>query len=157
MNVCIFNSRNCGPLKHNPDMKKEGAENSNTKRPNPSPSRRHGDIGISTELEHVRGAINNDEYAVINRNILQHQHHPPTTTVINRDVVYITTTPEYDRLNHSDANTLQLNNGAYDINTQTYTGYITAMFNIRQPENVVEEGYDNVPMDGYFQDNSDYV
>jgi hypothetical protein len=61
-------------------MNKEGAENSNTNRPNHSPSRRHGDICISTELEHVRGTINNDEYAVINRNILQHQHHPPTTT-----------------------------------------------------------------------------
>jgi hypothetical protein len=27
----------------------------------------------------------------------------------------------------------------------------------RQPEGVVEEGYDHVPMDGYHQDNSDYV
>jgi hypothetical protein len=51
--------------------------------------------------------IHNDEYAVINRNILQHQHHPPTTTVINRDVVYITPTPEYDRLNHSDKNNVE--------------------------------------------------
>jgi hypothetical protein len=31
------------------------------------------------------------------------------------------------------------------------------MFNVRQPEDVVEEGYDHVPMDEYFQDNSDYV
>jgi hypothetical protein len=51
-------------------MENEGAENSNTNRPNHRPSRQHGDIGMSTELEHVRGTINNDEYAVINRNIL---------------------------------------------------------------------------------------
>ena len=112
---------------------------------------------MSTELEHVRGIINNDEYAVINRNTLQDQHHPPTTTVINREIVYITPTPEYDRLNHSDKNTLQLDNGAYNRNTQHYTGYNTVMFNVRQPEGVVEEGYDHVPMDGYFQDNSDYA
>jgi hypothetical protein len=59
----------------------------NTNQPNHGPSRHHGDIGMSTELEHVRGTINNDEYAVINRNILQHQHHPPTTTVINRGAI----------------------------------------------------------------------
>jgi hypothetical protein len=69
---------------------------------------------MSTELEHVRGIINNDEYAVINRNTLQDQHHPPTTTVINREIVYITPTPEYDRLNHSDKNTLQLDNEVYE-------------------------------------------
>jgi hypothetical protein len=73
---------------------------------------------MSTELQHVRGTINNDEYAVINRNTLHHQHHPPTNTVINRDIVYITPTPEYDRLNHSDKNTLQLNNRVYDRNTK---------------------------------------
>jgi hypothetical protein len=67
-------------------MKNEGAENSNTNRPNHRPSHHYGDIGMSTELEHVRGTINNDEYAVINRNSLHHQHHPPTNTVINRDV-----------------------------------------------------------------------
>ena len=133
-------------------MKNEGADNSNTNQPNHGPSRHHG-----TELEHVRGTINNDEYAVINRNILQHQHHPPTTTVINREIVYITHTPEYDRLNHSDKSTLQLDNEVYDRNTQNYTGYNTVMFNVRQPEDVVEEGYDHVPMDEYFQDNSDYV
>ena len=94
---------------------------------------------------------------MINRNILQHQHHPPTTTVINREIVYITSTPEYDRLNHSDKSTLPLDNGVYDRNTQNYTGYNTVMFNVRQPEDVVEEGYDHVPMDEYFQDNSDYV
>jgi hypothetical protein len=138
-------------------MKNEGAENSNTNRPNHRPSRHHGDIGMSAELEHVRGTINNDEYDVINRNILQHQHHPPPTTVINRDVVYITPTPEYDRLNHSDKSTQQLDNGVYDRNTQNYTGYNTGMFNVRQPEDVVEEGYDHVAMDGYFQDNSDYA
>ena len=33
----------------------------------------------------------------------------------------------------------------------------TAMFHVRQPEGVVEGRYDHVPMDGYFQDNSDYV
>jgi hypothetical protein len=88
---------------------------------------------------------------VINRNILQHQHHPPTTTVINREIVYITPTPEYDRLNHSDKSTLQLNNGVYDRNTQNYTGYNTVMFNVRQPEDVVEEGYDHVPMDDIFR------
>jgi hypothetical protein len=48
--------------------------------------------------------------------------------------VYITPTPEYDRLNHSDKNTLQLDNGVYDRNTQNYTGYNTAMFHVRQPE-----------------------
>jgi hypothetical protein len=31
------------------------------------------------------------------------------------------------------------------------------MFNVRQPEGVLEEEYDHVPMDGYFQDNSDYA
>jgi len=157
INMCIFNYRNCGPLKHNPDMENEVAENSNTNRPNHRPSPHHDDIGMSTELEHVRGTINNDEYAVINRNTLQHQHHPTTTTINNREIVYITPTPEYDRLNHSDKNTLQLNNGVYDRNTQNYTGYNTAMFHVRQPEGVVEGGYDHVPMDGYFQDNSDYA
>ena len=48
INVCIFNSRNGGPLKHNPDMENEGADNSNTNRPNHRPSRHHGDIGMST-------------------------------------------------------------------------------------------------------------
>ena len=136
-------------------MENEGAENSNTNRPNHS--RQHGDIGMSTELEHVRGTINNDEYAVINRNTLHHQRHPPTNTVINRDVVYITPTPEYDRLSHSDKNTLQLNNRVYDRNTQHDTGYNTAMFHVRQPECVVEGVYDHVSMDGYFQDNTEYA
>jgi len=76
-------------------MKNEGAENSNINQPNHRSSRHHGDISMSTELEHVRGTINNDEYAVINRNTLQ--HHPPTNTVINREIMYITPTPEYDR------------------------------------------------------------
>jgi hypothetical protein len=79
-------------------MKNEGAENFNINRPNHRSSRHHGDIGMSTELQHVRGTINNDEYAVINRNTLQHQYHPPTNTVINREIVYITPTPEYNRL-----------------------------------------------------------
>ena len=48
--------------------------------------------------------------------------------------MYITPTPEYDRLNHSDKNTLQLNNRVYDRNTQDYT----AMFHVRQPDGVVE-------------------
>ena len=61
--------------------------------------------------------------------------------------MYITPTPEYDRLNHSDKNTLQLDNGVYDRNTHNYTCYNTVMFNVRQPEGVVEEGYDHVPMD----------
>jgi hypothetical protein len=30
------------------------------------------------------------------------------------------------------------------------------MFNVRQPEGVVGEGYDHVPMEWSFQDNSDY-
>ena len=139
-------------------MKNEGAENNNINQPNHRPSRHHGDIiNMSTELQHIRGTINNDEYAVINRNTLQSQHHPPTNTVINREIVYITPTPEYDRLNHSDANTLQLNNGVYDRNTQTYTGYNTAMFNVRQPNTVAEGGYDHVSMGGYHQDNSEYA
>jgi hypothetical protein len=68
--------------------------------------------------------------------MLQHQHHPPTTTVINRDVVYITPTPEYDRLNHFDKNTLQLDNEVYDRNTQNYT----VMCNVRQPRGCVGRG-----------------
>ena len=48
INVCIFNSRNCGPFKHNPDMKNEGAENSNINQRNHRPSCHHGDIGMST-------------------------------------------------------------------------------------------------------------
>jgi hypothetical protein len=138
-------------------MKNEGADNININRPYHRSSRHHGDIGMSTELQHVRGTINNDDYAVINRNTLQHQYHPPTTTVINREIAYIPPTPEYDRLNHSDSNTLQLNNGIYDRNTQTYAGYNTSMFNVRQPNTVAEEGYDHVTMDGYFQDNSEYA
>jgi len=138
-------------------MKNEGTDNSNINQRNLRSSRHHGDIGMSTELQHARGTINNDEYAVINRNMLQHQHHTPTTTVINREIVYITPTPEYDRLNHSDKNTLQLNNGIYDRNTQTYTGYNTAMFHVRQPNTVAEEGYDHVTMGGCFQDNSEYA
>ena len=157
INVCIFNSRNCGPFKHNPDMKNEGAENSNINQRNHRSSRQHGDVGMTTELQHVRGTINNDEYAVINRNTLHHQHHPPTNTVINREIVYITPTPEYDRLNHSDKNTLQLNNRVYDRNTQNDTGYNTAMFHVRQPEGVVEGVIDHVSMDGYFQDNTEYA
>jgi hypothetical protein len=142
-------------------MKNEGADNSNTNQPNHGPSRHHGDIGTSTELEHVRGTINNDEYAVINRNILHHQHHPPTTTVINREIVYITPTPEYDRLNHSDKSTLQLDNGVNDRNTQNYTVIILlcSMYvsqrvwwkrdMVMSPwtEGLVEVGYDHVPMD----------
>jgi hypothetical protein len=112
-------------------MKNEGADYSNTNQPNHGLSRHYGDIDMSTQLEHVRGTINNDEYAVLNRNILQHQHHPPTATVINREIVYITPTPEYDRLNHSDKSTLQLDNRVYDRNTQNYTGYNTVMFNVR--------------------------
>ena len=157
INLCVVNSRNCGPFKHNPDMNNEGAENFNINRPNHRSSRHHGDIGMSTELQYVRGTISNDEYAVINRNTLQHEYHPPTNTVINREIVYITPTPEYNRLNHYDANTLQLNNGVYDRNTQTYTGYNTAKFNVRQPNTVAEEGYDHVTMDEYFQDNSEYA
>jgi hypothetical protein len=65
--------------------------------------------------------------------------------------VYITPTPEYDRLNHSDKSTLQLDNGVYDRNTQNYTGYNTIMFNVRQPEDVVEEGYDHVPWTDVFR------
>jgi hypothetical protein len=107
--------------------------NSNINQRNHISSRQHGDIGMSTELQHVRGTINNDEYAVINRNTLHHQQHPPTNTVINREIVYITPTPEYDRLNHSDRNALQLNNRVYDRNTQNDTGYNTAMFHVRQP------------------------
>jgi len=76
-------------------MKNEGAENSNINQPNHRSSRHHGDIiNMSTELQHIRGTINNDEYAVINRNTLQSQHHPPTNTVINREIVYITPTPD---------------------------------------------------------------
>jgi hypothetical protein len=71
--------------------------------------------------------------------------------------VYITPTPEYDRLNHSDKNKLQLDNGVYDRNTQNYTGYNTAMFHVRQPEGVVKGGYDHVPMDGYLHDNTEYA
>ena len=71
--------------------------------------------------------------------------------------MYITPTPEYDRFNHSDSNTLQLNNGIYDRNTQTYAGYNTAMSNVRQPNTVADEGYDHVTMDGYFRDNSEYA
>ena len=71
--------------------------------------------------------------------------------------MYTTPTPAYDRLNHSDKNTLQLNNRVYDRNTQNYTGYNTAMFHVRQPEGVVEGRYDHVPMDGYFQDNAEYA
>jgi hypothetical protein len=138
-------------------MKNEGTESININRPNHRSSRHHGDIGMSTELQHVRGTINNDEYAVINRNTLHHQRHPPTTTVINREIVYITPTPEYDRLKHSDSNTLQLNNGIYGRNIQTYAGYNTSMFNVRQPNTVAEEGYDHVTMDGYVQDNSEYA
>ena len=48
IHVCIFNSRNCGPFKHNPDMKNEGAENSNINQRNHRSSRQHGDIGMST-------------------------------------------------------------------------------------------------------------
>ena len=70
--------------------------------------------------------------------------------------MYITPTPEYDRLSHSEKNTLQLNNGIYDRSTQNYTGYNTDMFNVHQPDGVVEEGYHHVPMDWSFQDNSDY-
>jgi len=147
--VCVFNSRNCGPFKHNPDSKINQSSHRS--------SHHHGDIGMSTELQHVRGTINNDEYAVINRNTLQCQHHPPTNTLMNGEIVYITPTPEYDRLNHSDKNTLQLNNGVYDRNTQNYTGYNTAMFHVRQPEGVLEEGYDHVPMDGYIQDITKYA
>jgi hypothetical protein len=44
-------------------MKNEGADNNNTNQPNHGPSRHHGDICMSTELQHVRGTINNDEYA----------------------------------------------------------------------------------------------
>ena len=157
INVCIFNSRNCDPFKHNPDMENEGAENSNINQRNHRSSRHHGDIGMSAALQHVRGTINYDEYAVINRNTLHHQHHPPTNTVINRDIVCITPTPEYDRLKHSDKNTLQLNNRVYDRNTQNDTGYNTAMFHVRQPEGVVEGVYDHVSMDGYFQDNTEYA
>ena len=112
-------------------MKNKNAENININRPNHSSSRHHGDIGMSTELQRARGTINNDEYAVINRNTLQHQRPPPTTAVINREIVYITPTPEYDRLNHSDKNTLQLNYRDYDRNTQNDTGYNTAMFHVR--------------------------
>ena len=138
-------------------MKNEGAENSNINQQHHRSSHQHGDIGMSTELQHVRGTINNDEYAVINRNTLHHQHHPPTNTVINREIVYITPTPEYDRLNHSDKHTLQLDNGVYDRNTQTYAGYNTSMVNVRQPNTVAEEEYDHVTSDGYFQDNSEYA
>ena len=129
-------------------MKNEGADNINIYRSNHRSSRQHGDIGMSTDLQHVRGTINNDEYAVINRNTLHHQHHPPTNTVINREIEYITPTPEYDRLNHSDSNTLQLNNEVYDRNTQTYAGYNTSMVNVRQPNTVAEEGYNHVTSDG---------
>jgi hypothetical protein len=31
------------------------------------------------------------------------------------------------------------------------------MFHVRQPDGVVEGGYDHVPMDGYFQDNTEYA
>ena len=48
IHVCIFNSRNCGPFKHNPDMTNEDAKNSNANPPNHRPSRHHGDIGMST-------------------------------------------------------------------------------------------------------------
>jgi hypothetical protein len=36
INVCIFNSRNCGPFKHNPDMKNEGAKNKQQYKPTKS-------------------------------------------------------------------------------------------------------------------------
>ena len=138
-------------------MKNEGAENRYINKQHHRSSCHHGNIGMSTELQHVRGTINNDEYAVINKNTQQHQHHPPTNTVINREIVYMTPTPEYDRLSHSDKNTLQLNNRVYDRNTQNYAGYNTALFHVRQPEDVVEGEYDHIPMDGYVQDNTEYA
>jgi hypothetical protein len=138
-------------------MNNEGAENSNINQRYHRSSCHHGNIGMSTELQPVRGTINNDEYAVINTNTLQHQHHPTTNTVINREIVYMTPTPQYNRLNNSDKNTLQLNNRVYDRNTQNYTGYNTAMFHVRQPEGVVEGEYDHVLMDGYFLDNTEYA
>jgi hypothetical protein len=47
-------------------MKNEGAENRYINKQHHRSSRHHGNIGMSTELQHVRGTINNDEYAVIN-------------------------------------------------------------------------------------------
>jgi hypothetical protein len=44
-------------------MKNEGAENSNINQRYHRASRHHGDIGMSTELQHVRGTINNNKYA----------------------------------------------------------------------------------------------
>jgi hypothetical protein len=54
----------CGPFKHNPDMKNEGADNINIYRSNHRSSRQHGDIGMSTELQHVRGMIHQHLHSV---------------------------------------------------------------------------------------------